>query len=138
MIFLELGTSCYERLTCGIELELLEVLDEHLSKLGSLLSPLLGVSVSVAGVKNLGIHAGEFSGNSEVEDRNLLSGSSKDRTVEDSVDDTTSVADRDTLACTVPTCVHEISVRIVSFHLLHELLSILGGVEFEERLAEAS
>ena len=41
-------------------------------------------------------------------------------------------------ACTVPACVYEISLSVVSLHLLNELLSILSRVEFEERLTEAS
>ena len=54
------------------------------------------------------------------------------------VDDTTSVADRDTLASTVPTSVDEVSLSAALLHLLHELLSILCGVQLQECLAEAS
>ena len=58
--------------------------------------------------------------------------------VEDSVDDTTSVADRDTLAGTVPTSVHQVSLSTALLHLLNQLLSILCWVELQECLAEAS
>ena len=61
-----------------------------------------------------------------------------DRTVEDSVDDTTSVADRDTLACSVPASVYEISLSAALLHLLYEFFSVLGWVKLEECLSEAS
>jgi hypothetical protein len=47
--------------------------------------------------------------------------------VEDSVDDTTSIADRDTFACSVPTSVNEISLSTALLHVLNEFLSIFVG-----------
>ena len=94
-------------------------------------------SVSVARIEDFSSNAFELSRNFEVEDGELLGRSREDSTREDAVDDTASILNRDTLASTVPTSVHEISLRTVSFHFLHELLSILSGVEFEERLTEA-
>ena len=60
------------------------------------------------------------------------------RGVEDGVDDATGVADGDALAGSVPTSVHEVSLGTVSLHFLHEFSSILGGMEFQESLSEAS
>ena len=74
----------------------------------------------------------------EVEHRNLLGLSLEDRTIEDSVDDTTCIRDRDTLASTVPTSVNEISLSTRHFHLSYELLSVLSRVQLEECLTEAS
>lgn len=65
---LELGTSSYESLTCFVVLKLLEVIDEHFSELVSLGVPFFGVSVGVAGIENVGVYAGKFGGNCEVED----------------------------------------------------------------------
>lgn len=135
---LELRTGSYESLTGRIVFEFLEVVDEHFSKLGGFNSPFFSVGVSVAGIEDLGIYAGKFGGNGEVKDRKLLGGGGEDRTVEDSVDDTAGVLDRDTLAGTVPASVYEISLRTALFHLLHEFFSIFGGVERKERCTEAS
>ena len=70
----ELGTGCYESFTGFVVLKLLEVVDEHFGKLGSLICPDSGIGVGVAGIENLGIYAGELGGNSEVEDRITLVG----------------------------------------------------------------
>ena len=56
-----------------------------------------------------------------------LVGSAEDSTVEDSVDDTTGVADRDTLASAVPTGVYEVSLGTAHLHALNEFFSVLGG-----------
>ena len=64
--------------------------------------------------------------------------SCENSTVEDSVDDTAGVADRDTLAGSVPAGVYEISLGAALLHLLDKFLGILGRMQFEECLAEAS
>ena len=135
---LELRTSGNESLTSFVSLVLLEILDEASCEILSLLFPYRSVSVSVARIEDLRINTRKFSRNNEVEVRNCLSRSLIDRTIEDSVDDTTSIADRDTLTRTIPTSVNEICLSTVSFHLLYEFCSILSGVQFEECLAEAS
>lgn len=91
-------TCSYECLACLMSFELLEVVDEHFSELVSLGVPFLSVGVSVAGIEDLGVYAGEFGGDGEVEDGELLGGSAEDSTVKDSVDDATGVLDRDALA----------------------------------------
>ena len=58
--------------------------------------------------------------------------------VEDSVDDTTCITDRDTLACTVPTCVNQVCLSTRLLHLLNQLLSVLSWVQLQECLTEAS
>ena len=58
--------------------------------------------------------------------------------VQDSVDDTTCIADRDTLAGTVPAGVDQVSLGTALLHLLDQLLSILCRVQLQESLTEAS
>ena len=129
-------TCSYECLACLMSFELLEVVDEHFSELVGLGVPFLSVGVSVAGIEDLGIYAGEFGGDGEVEDGELLGGSLEDSAVEDSVDDAAGILDRDALACTVPAGVHKISLGAGLLHTLNEFFSVLGGVQFEECLAE--
>ena len=135
---LELRTSLNESLTSLISGVLAEILDEAGSQILSLLLPLRCVSISVARIKDSGIHVGQSCGNLEVEVRNLLGLSLQDAAIEDSVDDTTGIGDGDTLAGTVPTSVDEVSLGTALLHLLHEFLSILCGVQLEECLTEAS
>ena len=94
---LELWTSCNERLTEVVTSELSEVLDETSCEILSLLLPLASALVSVAWVEDSWVNAWELSRNYEIEVRDSLGRSLVDRTVEDSVDDSASVLDRDTL-----------------------------------------
>ena len=126
---LELWTSCNERLTEIVTSELSEVLDETSCEILSLLLPLASALVSVAWVEDSWVNAREFCRNCEVEVRDSLGRSLVDRTVEDCVDDSTSILDRDTLTCTVPTCVNEVCLSTNLLHSLNELLTILGWVE---------
>ena len=135
---LELRTCCNECLAGSVVSVFLEVLDETLSEVFSLDFPLFGVSVSVARIKDFGIYAGKFSRNLEVEDRKLLGRSLEDSAVKDIVDDTTGITDLDTLAGSVPSGVHEVSLCSALFHALNEFFSVFGRVEFKECLAEAS
>ena len=48
------------------------------------------------------------------------------------------ILDGDTLAGTVPAGVHEVSGGAYFLHSLHEFLTVLGGVQGEERSSEAS
>ena len=86
----------------------------------------------------MAIYAWKLCRNLEVEVRDNLSRSCLDRTVKDSVDDTSGVSDRDTLACTIPSCVHELCLSTALLHLLNELLCVLCRVKLEECLSEAS
>jgi hypothetical protein len=58
--------------------------------------------------------------------------------IKDSVDDTTCILNRDTLACAVPSCVYEVCLSTALFHLLNELFSILCRMKLKECLTEAS
>ena len=58
--------------------------------------------------------------------------------VQDSVDNTASVTDRNTLSGSVPTCIYEVCLCTALLHLLYKLLCILGRMQLEECLAEAS
>ena len=135
---LELRTSSNESLTSLVVCVLSEVLDETSSQILSLLLPLRSLSVCIAWIQDLSSYTWQLCWNLEVEHRDLLCWSLVDVTVQDSVDDTTCIADRDTLACTVPTCVNEVCLSVVLVHLLNQLLSVLCWVQLQECLAEAS
>ena len=126
---LESWTSCYERLTEVVACELSEVLDETACEVLSLLLPLASALVSVAWVEDCWINAREFCRNCEVEVRDSLGRSLVDRAIEDSVDDSSCILDRDTLTCTVPSCVHEVCLSANLLHSLNELLTVLCWVE---------
>ena len=135
---LQFRSGSYESLSGFVTFKLSEVLDEASCEVFSFLFPSSGVSVSVARVEDFRIYARQFSRNDEVEVRDNLSRSFVDRTVEDSVDDTASVADGDTLACTVPAGVDQVSLGANFFHSLHEFLSVFCRVKRQERSAETS
>ena len=109
-LFVQVRTCCNECLAGFVVLVLLEVLDEARCEVFGFGVPLFCICVGIAGIKDLRIYAGKLGRNLEVEDRKGLGGSLKDSTVEDSVDDTTGIFDRDTFAGTVPTGVHEVSL----------------------------
>ena len=134
---LELGTGGYESLASLVAFVFLEVLDEASCEVFGLLFPFRCALVGVAGVEDVGIHALQFGGNLEVEIRDSLGRSLVDASVKDGVDDSAGVTDGDTLACTVPACVHEISLCAALLHPLHELLCVLCRMQLEECLAEA-
>jgi hypothetical protein len=100
--------------------------------------PLRSVLVSIARIKDILVHTLELCRNNEVEVRNGLRRSLVDLVIEDTVDDTTCIADRDTLASTVPTSVDEVSLSTALLHVANELLSILCRMQLQECLAEAS
>ncbi len=135
---LEFGTGCYEGFTSFVAFKFLEVVDEALSEVLCFDVPVFDVGVSVAGIEDFGIYAGELGGHFEVEQRNSLSRSVVDRAVEDSVDDTAGVFDGDTFASTVPASVYEISFSAVGLHFLNEFFAVFCGVKRKECSAEAS
>ena len=130
------GPAATKALPALVVLILLEVLDEACCEVLGLNFPFCGIGIGVAGIKNRGINTGKFGGNLEVKDGELLGRSCENGTVEDSVDDTAGVADRDTLAGSVPAGVYEISLGAALLHLLDKFLGILGRMQFEECLAE--
>ena len=136
-VILKLGTGLYEGLSGLVGLVLLEVLDEPSGEVLCLLLPLCGIGIGVARIKDSGVNSFEDRRNREVEVRDDLCRSLVDAVVEDGVDDSTGVADRDPLSGSVPAGVHEISLGTASLHPLHKLLGILGRMQFEEGLAEA-
>lgn len=79
----------------------------------------------------------ELCRNHEVEVRDGLGRSRVDAMVEDSVDDSAGVADGDSLACSVPASVHEVSLGTALLHLLDEFLGVLCRVKLKECLSEA-
>ena len=135
---LQLGTSDDEGLASFVVGELLEVLDEASGEVLGLGFPFASAAVGVARIEDLGIDTGESGGNFEIEVRNLLGGSLLDGAVEDSVDDAAGILDGDTFAGAIPAGVDEVSLSAGFFHAFYEFLGILGGVELQEGLAEAS
>ena len=121
-----------------VALVLLEVLDEAASQILGLLLPLGSVGVGIAGIQDAGVNTVQDGGNLEVEVGDLLGGHVVDIAVQDSIDDTTGVLDGDALAGAVPAGVDQVSLSAAHLHLLDQLLSILGGVQLQESLAEAS
>ena len=134
---LELGTSLYEGLSSAVGLVLVEVLDEPSCEILGLLLPLCGICIGVARIEDAGVNSFELGRDGEVEERDLLGRGGVDAVVEDGVDDTTGVADRDPLAGTIPAGVHEVSLCTALLHPLDEFLGVLGRVELKEGLAEA-
>ncbi len=88
---LELGTGGNECFAGFVVFVFLEVLDEACCEIFCFNFPFRGVSVGVARIEDLGIYAGEFGRDLEVEDGELLGGSVEDGAVEDSVDDATGI-----------------------------------------------
>ena len=126
---LESRTSCYESLSEVVSSELVEVLDEAACEILCLLLPLACACVSVAWVEDSWVNTREFCRNCEVEVRDLLCRSLVDRAIEDSVNDSAGILDRDTLACSVPSCVDEVCLCTDLLHSLYELFTVLGRVE---------
>src|SRR5574344_283671 len=134
---LELRAGCYKSLACIVAFVFVEVLDEASCKILCLVVPNLCISIGVARIKDVGCNSGEFCRNFEVEVRNLLGRGLVNGAVEDGVDDAAGVADRDTLACSVPACIDEVCLRTALGHPLYEFFCILCRMQFEECLSEA-
>ena len=90
---LQFRTGSNQSLTGFVTCELSEVLDETSCQVFCFFFPLASTFVSVARIKNLRINTRQFCRNNKVEVRNNLCRSLVDRTVEDSVDDTTCIFD---------------------------------------------
>ena len=106
---LELRTGSHEALALVVAREIHEGLDEALGQILGFLVPLLRIGVSIARIENIRIDARQRGRNLEIEIRDLLGRSLVDRAVEDRVDDTPRVLDRNTLARTVPARIDEVS-----------------------------
>src|SRR5699024_5685935 len=96
-----------------------------------------GVRVSIPGVQDGGVHAGQSGGHLKVEVGDGLGGGGQDRAVQNGVDDAAGILDGDTLTGAVPAGVHQVGLGAGLLHLLHQLLTVLGGVQLQEGLAEA-
>ena len=114
-----------------------EVLDEAAGQIQSLGLPLGSILVGVAGIEDGGIDAGQRGGNLEVEVRDLLGGGLVDSAAQDRVNDAAGILDGNALAGAVPAGVDQVSLGAGLLHLLDQLLSVLGGMQLQEGLAEA-
>lgn len=131
-------TSLYESLACAVAFVFDEVLDEPCSEVLGLNFPVSSICICVAWIENIRINACKLCRNYEVEVRDSLGRSAVDAVIEDSVDDTTGITDRDTFSGTVPASVYEVCLGTALLHVAYEFLCILCRVEFEECLSEAS
>ena len=127
--------ECLAGLVVGV---LLEVLDEAACKILGLDFPLLRSCIGVARIQDCRVDARKLCGHFKVEVRDGLGGCLEHVAVQDRVDDAAGIFDGNTLAGAVPARVHEVSLRAALLHSLDQLLAVLGGVQLEERLAEAS
>ena len=114
-----------------------EVLDEAASQIQSLGLPLGSILVGVARIEDGGIDTGQLGGNLKVEVRDLLGGGLVDSAAQDRVDDAAGILDGDALAGAVPAGVDQVSLSAGLLHLLDQFLSVLGGMQLQEGLAEA-
>ena len=134
---LECRTCLDKSLTGTIGLVLVEVLDETGCEIFCFLFPFCCILVGVTRIEDTGVNTFELCRNGEVEVRDDLGGSLVDCAAEDGIDDTTGVADGDTLAGTIPAGVHQVCLCTATLHLLYELFCVLGRMELKEGLAEA-
>ena len=134
---LELRTCGYECLTCSVALILFEVLNEASSQVFSLFFPLSSVSIGVTWVKNVCCNAFELRRNNEIEVRNGLCWSAIDRMIQDSINDSTRIANGNALSSAVPTGVDQVSLGTALIHLLHQFLCIFRRMKLKEGLTEA-
>ena len=104
-----------------------KVLVESLCKIFSLCLPLRSISVGIARIKDLRIYTWKLSRNLEVEHRDLLGRCSCDGTIQDCIDDTTSILNGDTLSGTIPSGIYQICLCTALLHLLNQLFCVLCG-----------
>ena len=117
--------------------ELLEVLLEGSRQCASLLVPLSHIGVGVARIENLGLAAGQFCRNLQVEVRNCRGRNLVDRAVENGVDNRAGILNGNTLACSVPARVHEVNLRADHVDFANEFFGVLDGVQRQEGRTEA-
>ena len=126
---LECRTCSNQCLTCFVASELSEVLNETASQIFCFFVPLCSISISIARIQDIRINTRQFCRYNEIEVRDNLCRSFVDRTVQDSIDDTSCILDRDTFASTVPTCVDQISLSTGHFHFLNQFFAVFCWVQ---------
>lgn len=89
---LQFRTGSNQSLTGGITFEFREVLDETSGQILSFNFPIGSISISIARIEDIFVHTRQLSRNNEVEIRNNLCRSFVDRAIENSIDNTTSIA----------------------------------------------
>ena len=106
---LQLWTCSNKCFTSFISFVFSEVLDKSLCKIFCFFFPFRSVSVCVTRIKDTCVNTLKFCRNFKVEVWDCLCRSVVDCSVQDSIDDTTCIFDRDTFSCSVPSCIYEIS-----------------------------
>ena len=99
-MLLQFRTSSNQLLTSFVASELSEVLNETASQIFCFFVPLCSVSISIARIQDIRINTRQFCRYNEIEVRDNLCRSFVDRTVQDSIDDTSCILDRDTFTST--------------------------------------
>ena len=138
VLFLFLRTSGNQSFTGSISFVFSKVLDESVSQIFCFCFPFGSISVCVTWVQDSWINAWQFCRNFEVEVWNGLCRSILDISVQDSIDDTTSILDGDTFACSVPSCIYQVCFCTALLHFLNQFFCIFCRMQLQECLAEAS
>ena len=131
-------SSSFQSFTGSISFVFSKVLDESVSQIFCFCFPFGSISVCVTWVQNSWINAWQFCRNFEVEVWNGLCRSILDISVQDSIDDTTSIFDGDTFACSVPSCIYQVCFCTALLHFLNQFFCIFCRMQLQECLAEAS
>ena len=135
---LGLRTCRNQSLAGCIALILRKVLDETLCEILCLLVPLLAVRIGITRIKDSRIHTRKLGRHFKIKERNLLGRCLQHVAVQDGIDNTSRVLNRNSLAAAVPAGIHKVCLCTALLHALHKLFRILGRMQLEESLTEAS
>ena len=115
-----------------------KVLDETLCEILCLLVPLLAVRIGITRIKDSRIHTRKLGRHLKIKERKLLGRCLQHVAVQDGIDNTSRVLNRNSLAAAVPAGIHKVCLCTALLHALHKLFRILGRMQLEESLTEAS
>ena len=90
---LHLRTCTYQSFACRIALVFCKILDKSCREVFSFFFPLGSISISISGVENVFVNARKLCGNFKVEVRDFLCGCIFDVAAQNSVDNTSCIAD---------------------------------------------
>ena len=115
----------------------MEVFNEPVRQVFSLCFPFRRILISVPGIQDGRIYAGQFRGNFQIKDRNLFGRRLVYVTVQDGVHNAAGIFNGNAFAGAVPACVHKECFCAHFFHFLNQFFRIFGRMQFQESLAEA-
>ena len=138
LLVLCLRTSRNKCFTSFVSFVFCKVLNKSLCQIFCFCFPLCCICICITRIKDCRIYSRKCCRYFKGEYRNSLCWSIVDVSVKDSINDSTSIFYRDTLSCSVPSCVYEISLSSALLHLLNKLFSIFCWMKFKECLSETS